>query len=437
MYSQSKNLMATLYGTAFEQLSDEERDAITKKPKVISEEVVTDEKGRRRFHGAFTGGFSAGYFNTAGSKHGWVPQTFKSSRESRAENAGVSAEDFMDEEDLGEFGIAAKSSEQDRILWILFLGLASPFVGMERSTNVLPSTSAANEDDSVTSKLSELLRPLNDSIGVRLLKKMGWREGKGIGLRMSRRALEKQKVIDAVSRGEAAVFDEEAVAEVENRAHQVDFARMTSLHCSLTPKKMFMVLATILFKKECSRSKLWRAFGVGAFEEDDEDIYTSYDLSQYDFEIGQSASSGVKETARFDSTFVPAKKSASSARKFFPGIKPPSNFRRTRGSSKVSSKPKPAEYEPFEEEPIKAHRFKKYVSYLKRWIYFEQPVELTRLEWGQQLAEFQNALTPSLFYLKSVRDSNHWLKLILPNRSLSSSIPVSKKRVMMMMIRRK
>lgn len=44
--------------------------AISKKPKSVQDEIVTDEKGRRRFHGAFTGGFSAGYFNTAGSKHG-------------------------------------------------------------------------------------------------------------------------------------------------------------------------------------------------------------------------------------------------------------------------------------------------------------------------------------------------------------------------------
>lgn len=29
---------------------------------------VTDQEGRRRFHGAFTGGFSAGYYNTVGSK---------------------------------------------------------------------------------------------------------------------------------------------------------------------------------------------------------------------------------------------------------------------------------------------------------------------------------------------------------------------------------
>ena len=68
-----------------------------------------DEKGRRRFHGAFTGGFSAGYFNTVGSKEGWQPKQFHSSRFNR--NATVrqqEAEHFMDEEDLAEFGIAPK-----------------------------------------------------------------------------------------------------------------------------------------------------------------------------------------------------------------------------------------------------------------------------------------------------------------------------------------
>lgn len=43
---------------------------MSKKPKPVHEEEVKDERGRRRFHGAFTGGFSAGYFNTVGSKHG-------------------------------------------------------------------------------------------------------------------------------------------------------------------------------------------------------------------------------------------------------------------------------------------------------------------------------------------------------------------------------
>ncbi len=47
-------------------------------------EQVRDEEGRRRFHGAFTGGFSAGYYNTVGTKDGWAPATFTSSRKARA-----------------------------------------------------------------------------------------------------------------------------------------------------------------------------------------------------------------------------------------------------------------------------------------------------------------------------------------------------------------
>lgn len=40
------------------------------KIKHVQDEIVTDEQGRRRFHGAFTGGFSAGYYNSVGSKEG-------------------------------------------------------------------------------------------------------------------------------------------------------------------------------------------------------------------------------------------------------------------------------------------------------------------------------------------------------------------------------
>jgi G patch domain-containing protein 1 len=36
----------------------------------VWQQEATDDQGRRRFHGAFTGGFSAGYFNTVGSKVG-------------------------------------------------------------------------------------------------------------------------------------------------------------------------------------------------------------------------------------------------------------------------------------------------------------------------------------------------------------------------------
>lgn len=60
---------------------------------------MTDEKGRQRFHGAFTGGFSAGYFNTVGSKEGWAPGKFKSSRSDKSGGKSTyRPEDFMDEE---------------------------------------------------------------------------------------------------------------------------------------------------------------------------------------------------------------------------------------------------------------------------------------------------------------------------------------------------
>jgi hypothetical protein len=42
----------------------------SKKPIHVEDQIVKDENGRRRFHGAFTGGFSAGYWNTVGSKDG-------------------------------------------------------------------------------------------------------------------------------------------------------------------------------------------------------------------------------------------------------------------------------------------------------------------------------------------------------------------------------
>ena len=56
-------------GTPFEVLETDE-DVQKAKERKEKEQYVTDSQGRRRFHGAFTGGFSAGYYNTVGSKEG-------------------------------------------------------------------------------------------------------------------------------------------------------------------------------------------------------------------------------------------------------------------------------------------------------------------------------------------------------------------------------
>ena len=77
-----------------------------KKPVTLEDQFAFDAQGRRRFHGAFTGGFSTGYFNSVGCRDGWRPQKFKSTRSSKAVDVKQRPEDFMDEEDIGEFGFA-------------------------------------------------------------------------------------------------------------------------------------------------------------------------------------------------------------------------------------------------------------------------------------------------------------------------------------------
>jgi G patch domain-containing protein 1 len=57
-------------GTAKEIPETVEEEIARRKKNDYENQVVKDKQGRRRFHGAFTGGFSAGFFNTVGSKEG-------------------------------------------------------------------------------------------------------------------------------------------------------------------------------------------------------------------------------------------------------------------------------------------------------------------------------------------------------------------------------
>lgn len=51
---------------------------------VYTLQEAVDAEGRQRFHGAFTGGWSAGHYNSVGSAEGWAPAAFRSSRSDRA-----------------------------------------------------------------------------------------------------------------------------------------------------------------------------------------------------------------------------------------------------------------------------------------------------------------------------------------------------------------
>ena len=89
----------------------------------------------KRFHGAFTGGFNAGFYNTVGSVEGkwylnleeeiiflligWRPSEFKSSRADRAEKRSYEPEDFMDK---GVRGIAKIRNTNGKIILIDLVG---------------------------------------------------------------------------------------------------------------------------------------------------------------------------------------------------------------------------------------------------------------------------------------------------------------------------
>ncbi|KAI4134557.1 MAG: hypothetical protein LQ341_006010 [Variospora aurantia] len=157
-----------LYGTPLPPLDPDTRDDGSYVP--VWKQEVTDEKGRKRLHGAFTGGFSAGYFNTVGSKEGWTPSTFVSSRKDKKVDGQSTrqqkAEDFMDEEDIADAEEARKLQTID------------DFAGF--------GTSAADVQGG--SSVMDIMKTTGETMGAKLLKKMGWREGQGIGPKVKRKA---------------------------------------------------------------------------------------------------------------------------------------------------------------------------------------------------------------------------------------------------------
>ncbi|MCJ1403284.1 hypothetical protein MMC11_006507 [Xylographa trunciseda] len=177
---QVRESLYVVYGTPLPPADPDIRDDGSYIP--IWKQEVTDERGRKRLHGAFTGGFSAGYFNTVGSKEGWTPSTFVSSKSSKKKDAALvqqKPEDFMDEEDIAD----AEESKN--------LGTSDSFVGL-----------GLTEGDPVRQDIyANILRASQETIGMKLLRKMGWRDGQGIGPKVRREA----KLDDDENRGNSDV----------------------------------------------------------------------------------------------------------------------------------------------------------------------------------------------------------------------------------------
>ncbi|MCD9645330.1 hypothetical protein HAX54_034185 [Datura stramonium] len=311
------------YGTPIER----EEDFSSRKKKAVAEasgqlrtlpawkQEVTDEEGRRRFHGAFTGGFSAGYYNTVGSKEGWTPQTFTSSRKNRAEIKQQSLFNFLDDDEKAEMeGHLGTSLQYDTF------GFTAAEVARkqaEKEQKQRPSAIPGPVPD-------EVVLPVTESIGLTLLQKMGWRRGRSIksshtdslynAKREARKAFLAFSFADVDARPLGSGLVEDAADNIVDLPTDdgSQFSKSTPVYI-LNPKQDLHGLGYDPYKnapefREKKRSRLSKSretghqdrvlkdslfgfksgrvapgFGVGALEDldvEDEDVYAS----GYDFE---------------------------------------------------------------------------------------------------------------------------------------------------------
>lgn len=148
-----------------------------------------------------------------------------------------------------------------------------------------------------------------ETIGIVLLKKMGWKPGQGVGSRVTKK--EKRRIKQRNERLKLAQEHSEMV-ESNSEDSDDDFTNITFAPDDYEPFRckpkdnyfgigysgldrrnvlsshinLFDAPAFCIQDKNKKLSIHGQAFGVGAFEADDEDIYEREDMSRYDFALG-------------------------------------------------------------------------------------------------------------------------------------------------------
>lgn len=321
----------------------------------MADQVAVDSNGRRRFHGAFTGGFSAGFWNTVGSREGWVPSEFKSSRAEKAAQRVQQASDFMDEEDVGEFGIAPQ-----RIQTTDDFGPDA----RQRNKRKLQSDAIAHGPIPGVPVLELVLESCRDKAAIRLLKRMDKKYAATLTEKPKKSVAKQtgddepmlkendeptdspadettdQKVYkcdmgpiqkppsrrndsdgssdndtedddDDDDDGDELIFDTDEYDTIFNNLKSNRFGlsyvglekgNFFTTVGSEAPniQNNFSILPTFTMVDQ-NRKKVTirgQAFGVGAFEEDDDDIYGRDDMTKYDFRLDTQKESGPSKSAR-------------------------------------------------------------------------------------------------------------------------------------------
>lgn len=271
---------------------------------------VTDEEGRRRFHGAFTGGFSAGYFNSVGTKEGWQPATFSSSRQERG-RVQQRAEDFMDEDDDPLLGKRLETTAQYDTLQTGARRKQqqdAPRTAFEAQVLNSKQQSAISAYPAMNF-LDDLVRPVNDSIGAKLLNRMGWKEGHGIGPRIRKKKIaetvQSQAADDTAAEDEVvyipprntidvsafpkpkldkygAGFDPYVNAPEFSRYKQHQENELAEKH-----QQRQVVTFADAMKATSGSYETVTAFGLSALEDNDDlDVYGTTSMTEFDTAIG-------------------------------------------------------------------------------------------------------------------------------------------------------
>ena len=169
--------------------------------------------------------------------------------------------------------------------------------------------------------LHGILNPVKETIGIKLFRSMGWRPNQGTGERITnkekkerRKRAEKFKSYGCIlppgltkpspgSAGEESESEEDSgqlfapddiptfTVQPKENTFGLGYSGLLPRASSASTSKSHFVLFEPTLSLKDKNKKLQikgQAFGVGAFEKEDADIYAKDDMSQYDFELGPS-----------------------------------------------------------------------------------------------------------------------------------------------------
>ncbi|KAJ3115354.1 hypothetical protein HDU96_000781 [Phlyctochytrium bullatum] len=216
------------------------------------------------------------------------PQQFVSSRSSRA-TVTQKAEDFMDEEDFKEREYEKKIEAQEE--FDILGGTQKELQRKQALTSAVAKETESRALGVIASSLVEdfLLGPPKDSVGVKLIRLMGWREGQGVGPRRKR------------THSESIAVEGEVTFAPKVETYATDLRPKTN-DCGLGFDPFKNAKDIQKAREEVAKG----GFGTGVLdEEEEEDIYDMGSKGDYNIVLEEEGDSLQKDLGRSEEHEIP------------------------------------------------------------------------------------------------------------------------------------